>query len=72
MRFVIPILVAVFVQNASWTKRRFREVGFWGSYIDSVSVMPVDVDADGFLDIVDVSWFVRRKSRLFLLERQSR
>lgn len=46
-------------QAPGWTKHRFREVGFSGNYIDSFSVMPVDVDGDGYLDIVDVSWFAR-------------
>ena len=47
-------------QAPSWTKRKFREVGFSSNYIDSFSVMPVDVDADGYPDIVDVSWFARK------------
>ena len=47
-------------QAPSWTKRKFREVGFSNNYIDSFSVMPVDVDADGYPDIVDVSWFARK------------
>ena len=47
-------------QAPAWTKRKFREVGFSNNYIDSFSVMPVDVDADGYPDIVDVSWFARK------------
>src|SRR5262245_60763677 len=47
-------------QAPSWTKRKFRDVGFSSNYIDSFSVMPVDVDADGYPDIVDVSWFARK------------
>jgi hypothetical protein len=42
------------------TKHRFREVGFSGNYIDSFSVMPIDVDLDGYVDVVDVSWFAKR------------
>jgi hypothetical protein len=42
------------------TKHRFREVGFSGNYIDSFSLMPIDVDLDGFTDVVDVSWFARK------------
>jgi hypothetical protein len=49
-------------QAPAWTKRKFREVGFSNNYIDSFSVMPIDVDADGYPDIVDVSWFARKIS----------
>ena len=44
----------------AWTKHRFRDVGFSSNYIDSFSVLPVDVDADGYTDIVDVSWFAKK------------
>jgi hypothetical protein len=44
----------------SWTKHKFRDVGFSSNYIDSFSVMPVDVDGDGYTDIADVSWFARK------------
>ena len=47
-------------QAPSWTKRKFREVGFSSNYIDSFSLMAVDVDGDGFPDLADVSWFARR------------
>ena len=42
------------------TKHRFREVGFSGNYIDSFSLMPIDVDLDGYTDLVDVSWFAKK------------
>jgi hypothetical protein len=44
----------------AWRKHTFREVGFSGNYLDSFSMLPVDVDGDGFIDIADVSWFARR------------
>jgi hypothetical protein len=43
-----------------WTKHRFRDVGFSSNYIDSFSILPLDVDADGLVDIVDVSWFAKK------------
>ena len=44
----------------AWRKHTFREVGFSGNYLDSFSMLPVDVDGDGYVDIADVSWFARR------------
>lgn len=47
-------------QAPTWTRHKFREVGFSNNYIDSFSVMPVDVTGDGYPDLVDVSWFARK------------
>ena len=47
-------------QAPAWTKHKFREVGFASNYIDSFSLMPVDVNGDGYPDIADVSWFARK------------
>jgi hypothetical protein len=44
----------------SWTKHRFRDLNFVQQYIDDFSDLPVDVDGDGYPDIVSVSWFARR------------
>jgi len=44
----------------AWTRHVFRTVGFSNNYFDSFSVLPVDVDGDGFPDVADVSWFARR------------
>src|SRR5919198_4488017 len=44
----------------SWTKHRFRDLNFIQQYIDDFSDLPVDVDADGYPDIVSVSWFAKR------------
>jgi hypothetical protein len=48
--------------NAStgWTKRRFRTLGFSNQYVDNFSDLPIDVDQDGFTDVVSVSWFARK------------
>lgn len=45
-----------------WTKHTFRELGFSNNYIDAFSDLPVDVDADGYPDIVTVTWFARKIS----------
>ena len=44
----------------SWTKHRIRDIPFNGSYIDNFSDLPVDVDGDGYTDIVQIAYFARR------------
>jgi hypothetical protein len=46
----------------NWTKHPFRELGFSGNYIDNFSDLPVDVDGDGYVDIVSVTWFAKKVS----------
>jgi hypothetical protein len=41
----------------SWTKHHFRDLPFESNYIDNFSDLPVDVDGDGYPDIVSCSWF---------------
>jgi hypothetical protein len=43
-----------------WTKHKIREIPFNGSYIDNFSDLPVDVDGDGYTDIVQIAYFARR------------
>ena len=43
-----------------WTKHRFRDLDFTQQYIDDFSDLIVDVDGDGFPDVVSVSWFAKR------------
>src|SRR5262245_12410749 len=38
--------------NGAWTKHRFRELGFSNQYIDNFSDLAIDVDSDGYPDIV--------------------
>jgi hypothetical protein len=49
-------------EGPSWTRHRFRDLGYASNYIDAFSDLPIDVDGDGFPDIVTVSWFARKIS----------
>src|SRR3954469_367290 len=49
-------------QPASWTKHRFRELNFTSNYYDNFSDLPVDVDGDGYPDLVRVTWFAKKIS----------
>jgi len=44
----------------TWMKHRFRELGFSNQYIDNFSDLPIDVDGDGYPDVVSVSWFAKK------------
>jgi hypothetical protein len=44
----------------SWTKRPLREVAFTNNYVDNFSDLPVDVNGDGFTDVVQIAYFARR------------
>src|SRR3954462_831982 len=49
-------------QGTSWTKHRFRELNFTSNYYDNFSDLPVDVDSDGYPDLVRVTWFAKKIS----------
>ncbi len=41
----------------TWKKHRFREIPFMNNYMDALSDLPMDVNGDGYPDIVTVGWF---------------
>ena len=43
-----------------WKKHRVREIPFLNGYIDDFSNHPLDVNGDGFVDIVACAWFSKR------------
>jgi hypothetical protein len=58
----IPDIVSgeFWYQGPKWTKHRFRTLNFSNNYIDAFSDLPLDVNGDGAVDIVTVTWFARR------------
>jgi hypothetical protein len=57
----LDILSAEYWYEApAWTKHRIREIPFNGSYIDNFSDLPLDVDGDGYTDVVQIAYFARR------------
>jgi hypothetical protein len=43
-----------------WTKHRFREIEYTNYYIDDLSTQPLDVDGDGYVDLVTSGWFSKK------------
>lgn len=45
-----------------WRKHRMREIPFFNGYVDDFSNFALDVNADGYPDIVACSWFSKKLS----------
>ena len=57
----LDILSAEYWYEApSWTKHKVRDIAFNGSYVDNFSDLPLDVDGDGYTDVVQIAYFARR------------
>jgi hypothetical protein len=48
--------------QAGWTKHKFRDLNYTNNYYDNFSDLPVDVDGDGYPDLVRVTWFAKKIS----------
>jgi hypothetical protein len=44
----------------NWTKHPLRSINRASGYVDDFSDLPVDVDGDGYLDIVQIGYFARK------------
>jgi VCBS repeat protein len=57
----LDILSAEYWYEApDWIKHKVRDIPFNGSYIDNFSDLAVDVDGDGYIDVVQIAYFARR------------
>ena len=43
-----------------WIKHRFRQVDYTNNYVDDLSTLPLDVDGDGYVDLVTSGWFSKK------------
>ena len=43
-----------------WTKRPIRSIPVSSGYVDCFSDLPLDVDGDGFIDVIQIGYFARR------------
>jgi hypothetical protein len=48
--------------GTQWTTHKFRDLNFTSNYYDNFSDLPVDVDGDGYPDLVRVTWFAKKIS----------
>jgi len=39
-----------------WKKHPYRDIHYFGNYIDDFSDLPLDVDSDGDIDVISVGW----------------
>jgi len=57
----LDILSAEYWYEApDWTRHKIRDIPFNSSYIDNFSDLPLDVDGDGYTDVVQIAYFARR------------
>src|ERR1700733_13394129 len=43
-----------------WVKHRFRQIDYVNYYVDDLSTLALDVDGDGYVDLVTSGWFSKK------------
>jgi hypothetical protein len=43
-----------------WTKHHFRQIDYTNYYVDDLSTLSLDVDGDGYVDLVTSGWFSKK------------
>jgi hypothetical protein len=47
-------------QNPSWRKHKVRDIREYGTYLATLSDLPLDVDGDGNVDVVSAGWHTKQ------------
>lgn len=46
----------------AWKRHRYRDLHFQNNYVDAFSDLPMDVDGDGWVDVITATWFSKKIS----------
>lgn len=46
----------------TWKRHRYRDLHFQNNYVDAFSDLPMDVDGDGWVDVITATWFSKKVS----------
>lgn len=49
-------------EGPNWKQHRYRDLHFQNNYIDAFSDLPMDVDGDGWVDVITATWFSKKIS----------
>jgi hypothetical protein len=49
-------------ESPTWKPHHFRDLHFQNNYVDAFSDLPMDVDGDGWVDLITATWFSKKIS----------